>query len=112
VRKVLTDEHADLVREAVSFLCQQIMEAEVSAQVGASLGEWAPEERSAQRNGYRGRRFDTRAGTLELVIVQLLLSPALGCGTANRFQLGWREFVRRKADASLRTRRRAFPSHR
>ncbi len=24
VRKVLTDEHADLVREAVSFLCHQI----------------------------------------------------------------------------------------
>jgi putative transposase len=71
VRKVLTDEHADLVREAVSFLCQQIMEAEVSAQVGASLGERAPEERSAQRNGYRGRRFDTRAGTLELFIPKL-----------------------------------------
>src|SRR5437899_2752568 len=31
VRKVLTDEHADLVREAVSFLCHQIMEAEGSA---------------------------------------------------------------------------------
>jgi transposase-like protein len=39
VRKVLTDDHADLVREAVSFLCHQIMEAEVSAQIGAGLGE-------------------------------------------------------------------------
>ena len=28
VRRVLTDEHADLVREAVSFLCHQILEAE------------------------------------------------------------------------------------
>ena len=71
VRKVLTDEHADLVREAVSFLCHQIMEAEVSAQVGASLGERAPEQRTAQRNGYRQRPFDTRAGSLELFIPRL-----------------------------------------
>src|SRR5688572_19408731 len=51
VRKVLTDDHADLVREAVSFLCHQIMEAEVSAQIGAGLGERAPAERAtgAQR---------------------------------------------------------------
>jgi transposase-like protein len=71
VRKVLTDDHADLVREAVSFLCHQIMEAEVSAQVGAGLGERAPEERVTQRNGYRPRRFDTRAGSLELFIPKL-----------------------------------------
>ncbi|MGE0025589.1 MAG: IS256 family transposase [Thermoleophilia bacterium] len=68
VRKVLTDDHADLVREAVSFLCHQIMEAEVSAQIGAGLGERAPAERATQRNGYRERRWDTRAGTLDLFI--------------------------------------------
>ena len=71
VRKVLTDEHADLVREAVAFLCQQIMEAEVTAQIGAALGERAPEERVTQRNGYRERRWDTRAGSLELFIPKL-----------------------------------------
>jgi len=71
VRKVLTDDHADLVREAVAFLCQQIMEAEVSAQVGAGLGERAPDERITHRNGYRPRRFDTRAGSLELFIPKL-----------------------------------------
>jgi putative transposase len=71
VRKVLTDDHADLVREAVGFLCQQIMEAEVSAQVGAGLGERAPQERATQRNGYRPRRWDTRAGSLELFIPKL-----------------------------------------
>ena len=71
VRKVLTDEHADLVREAVAFLCHQIMEAEVSAQIGAGLGERAPAERATHRNGYRERRFDTRAGTLELFIPKL-----------------------------------------
>ena len=71
VRKVLSDDHADLVREAVSFLCHQIMEAEVSAQIGAGLGERAPTERTAHRNGYRERRFDTRAGSLELFIPKI-----------------------------------------
>jgi putative transposase len=71
VRKVLTEDHADLVREAVSFLCHQIMEAEVSAQIGAGLHERAPEGRATQRNGYRERRWDTRAGSLELFIPKL-----------------------------------------
>jgi putative transposase len=71
VRKVLTDEHADLVREAVSFLCHQIMESEVTAQIGAGLGERAPAERTTYRNGYRERRWDTRAGSLELFIPKL-----------------------------------------
>ncbi len=71
VRKVLADEHADLIREAVSFLCHQIMEAEVTAQIGAAHGERAPENRVTHRNGYRERRFDTRAGTLELLIPKL-----------------------------------------
>ena len=71
VRKVLSDDHADLVREAVSFLCHQIMEAEVSTQIGAGLGERAPGERATQRNGYRERRWDTRAGSLELFIPKI-----------------------------------------
>jgi len=71
VRKILTDEHADLVREAVSFLCHQIMESEVTAQIGAGLGERAPAERATYRNGYRERRWDTRAGSLELFIPKL-----------------------------------------
>lgn len=44
------------------------METEVSAQIGAGLGERAPEQRLTQRNGYRPRRFDTRAGTIDLFI--------------------------------------------
>jgi transposase-like protein len=71
VRKVLTDEHADLVREAVGFLCQQLMEAEVSAQIGAAHGERAPDVRTTHRNGYRERRWDTRAGTIDLFIPKL-----------------------------------------
>lgn len=71
VRKVLSEEHVDWVREAVAVICRELMEAEVSAQIGASLGERAPEARATQRNGYRERRFDTRAGTLELFIPKL-----------------------------------------
>lgn len=71
VRKVLSEEHADLVSEAVAFLCHQIMEAEVTAQIGAAHGERAPAERATHRNGYRERRWDTRAGTLELFIPKL-----------------------------------------
>jgi putative transposase len=71
VRKVLSEEHADLIREAVAFLCHQIMEVEVSAQIGAGYGERAPEARATHRNGYRERRWDTRAGTLDLFIPKL-----------------------------------------
>jgi transposase-like protein len=40
------------------------MEAEVSGLVGAELGE-RTEDRATHRNGYRPRRWDTRAGDLE-----------------------------------------------
>jgi transposase-like protein len=70
VRKVLSDEHADLVREGLVFLCREIMEHEVAAKAGAGYLERSP-ERVAQRNGYRERRWDTRAGTIELAIPRL-----------------------------------------
>ncbi len=47
------------------------MEAEVCAQVGAEHGQRAPGRRTAQRNGYRGRGWDTRAGTVELAVPRL-----------------------------------------
>ena len=46
------------------------MEAEVAAQAGAAYGERSP-ERITRRNGYRPRRWDTRAGTIELHIPKL-----------------------------------------
>jgi transposase-like protein len=57
----------DLLREAVSRFVQELMEAEVSAQIGANRYE-RTEERTAQRNGYRARRWDTSVGTLALQI--------------------------------------------
>lgn len=61
----------DFLREGVRVLAQALMEAEVTAQVGAAHGERAPDERTAQRNGYRDRDWDTRAGTVELRIPKL-----------------------------------------
>ena len=56
VRQVLVEDHADVIRESVRFVAQQMMEAEVSDLVGAELGERRPEDRATHRNGYRSRR--------------------------------------------------------
>src|SRR5215217_2825903 len=68
VRKVLLDEHADVIREAVKAVAAELMELEVSELIGAERGERRPEDRATHRNGYRARRWDTRAGELELQI--------------------------------------------
>jgi len=70
VRKVLSTEHVDLVREGLVFLVHEIMEHEVAEQAGAGYLERTP-ERVSQRNGCRERRWDTRAGTIELAIPRL-----------------------------------------
>ena len=64
------DAAGDLLREAVCWLVQQLMEGEVSAQIGAGRYE-RTSERTAQRNGYRTRAWDTRLGTLELKVPKL-----------------------------------------
>src|SRR5918911_1125260 len=71
VRKVLLDEHADVIREAVKAVAAELMELEVSELIGAELGERRPEDRATHRNGYRSRRWDTRAGEVELQIPKL-----------------------------------------
>ena len=70
VGKVLADEHADVLRQAVVWLAQELMEAEVSQRAGAGYGERSP-DRSARRNGYRQRAWDTRVGSIELAIPKL-----------------------------------------
>ena len=71
VRKVLMEDHADVVRESVRWVAEQLMESEVSELIGAELGERRPEDRATHRNGYRPRRWDTRAGEIELQIPKL-----------------------------------------
>ena len=67
VAKTLRDEHTDLLREAVARVVAQLMEAEVSAEIGAAYGEVSPDRRT-HRNGYRPRPWETRVGELELLI--------------------------------------------
>src|SRR5947199_5212189 len=71
VDKLMSSEHADVLRESVAWLVAELIEAEVSEQVGAAHGERAPERRVTQRNGYRSRQWDTRVGTIELAIPKL-----------------------------------------
>jgi putative transposase len=61
---------ADLLREMIGFTAQRLMALEVEGLTGAGHGERNP-ERMNQRNGYRDRAWETRAGTVELRIPKL-----------------------------------------
>ena len=68
--KLMSDEHADVWCESVAWMARELMEADVSAQIGAELGERSL-ERTTQRNGYRSCDWDTRVGSIELAIPKL-----------------------------------------
>ena len=61
---------ADLLREMIGFTAQRLMALEVEGLTGAAPGERSP-DRINQRNGYRDRVWETRAGTVELHIPKL-----------------------------------------
>jgi putative transposase len=60
----------DLVREMLGFAAERLMEAEVQVRAGAAHGVRDP-ARVVQRNGYRERAWETRAGRIELAIPRL-----------------------------------------
>ena len=112
VRQVLRDEHADVIRESVRAVAQELMEAEISELIGAQHGE-RTEDRATHRNGYRPRRWDTRAGEIELQIPKmrqgsyfpsfLAAAQALRAGARVGGAAGLRL---RRLDASCRSARR------
>jgi putative transposase len=67
VAKTLIAEHGDFLREAVAVVAAELMEAEISAQIGAARSERNP-DRATHRNGYRERLWETRVGEIELAV--------------------------------------------
>jgi transposase-like protein len=61
---------ADVLREMIGFAAERLMDMEVGGLTGAAYGEKNP-DRLVQRNGYRERGWETRAGSVELRIPKL-----------------------------------------
>jgi transposase-like protein len=70
VGKLLKEDDSDILREGIQALAQMLMDAEVSSKIGAAPYE-RTDTRTAYRNGYRTRSWDTRAGTVELQIPKI-----------------------------------------
>ncbi len=60
----------DLVRDMLAYAAERLMEMEVEAATGAPKGTRTP-ARTTQRNGYRERGWETRAGRIDLAIPKL-----------------------------------------
>ena len=73
---------ATLLREMIGFAAQRLMELETEALCGAGHGERS-EARTNQRNGYRDRDWQTRAGSVEL------RSGSRSCGRAVTSRAFW-----------------------
>ena len=63
---------------------QDLLEAEVSAAIGATRHERCPDERSTHRNGYRQRLLTTQVGDISLAI------PKVRQATATRKPKGYK----------------------
>jgi transposase-like protein len=67
VERVMESGGADFLLEAVAMFARELMEAEITAEIGAAHGERSS-DRTTHRNGYRDRAWETRVGEIELQI--------------------------------------------
>jgi putative transposase len=89
----LTTTHPDVLRELLATFIHTLIGAEADALCGAGYGQRSS-DRTNQRNGYRQRQFDTRAGSLDLAI------PKLRHGS---YFLDWLLERRKRAERALTT---------
>ena len=91
-----TGEGLDLIKQAAALVCQELIEVELTAQIGADRYE-RTDARSNERNGHRSRVLSTKAGDVELAIPKLrkgsffpsILEPA-GASTRPSMPWSWR----------------------
>src|SRR3954454_22167597 len=68
--QALSDASPDLMRQLLSTVINALLSAEADTVCGAEYGQASP-DRVTQRNGYRHRELDTRAGTIDVAIPKL-----------------------------------------
>ena len=89
--QAVSDASPDLIRHLLGTVINALLSADADAVCGAEYGQASP-ERTHQRNGYRHRDLDTRAGTIDVAI------PKLRSGT---YFPDWLLERRKRAEAAL-----------
>jgi len=90
---LLSDASPDMMRSLLQTMINALLSADADAVCGAEWGQASP-ERQAQRNGYRHRPLDTRAGTIDVAV------PKLRSGT---YFPEWLLERRKRAESALIT---------
>jgi transposase-like protein len=60
----------DPMLSMLEWLCDQLMEAEISVKIGSDKSQHTADSQS-YRSGYRPQRFDTRMGTIYLMVPKM-----------------------------------------
>ena len=77
LREAIGEASPDLLRHLLQTVINALLSADADAVCGAEYGT-ASDTRTAQRNGYRHRPLDTRAGTIDVAIPKLRAGIAQG----------------------------------
>jgi hypothetical protein len=108
LRKHLDEDGNDLLREMVREFAERLMAAEVDVLCGAGYGEVSP-ERVNSRNGYRDRRWDTRAGRIDVALPPRLHPGRMGPLRSWRRAVAVRLWLRAIADRQTKPNRPLRP---